>query len=161
MRAVDEQLALQTLLDDGRGVHRQFHADHRAANAYVLDQRPWWEAGYYVGTFGDHYRVAQLDVSIHDCHNGRFEPAADGIGGMRHDFSACRKLKLGLRRGLGLHVLHKNGTSCGIGYEDGRGRCKFTGPARHCGLARRIPIYALAFPKRESTRSGVFHAVLF
>jgi REP element-mobilizing transposase RayT len=26
--------------------------------AYVLDQRPWWEAGYYVGTFGEYGMAA-------------------------------------------------------------------------------------------------------
>jgi REP element-mobilizing transposase RayT len=26
--------------------------------AYVLDQRPWWQAGYYVGTFGEYGMAA-------------------------------------------------------------------------------------------------------
>ena len=39
MRAVDQQLPLQALIDDGVAVHGQLDADHRALDANLLDQR--------------------------------------------------------------------------------------------------------------------------
>src|SRR5581483_5693318 len=38
MRAVDEQLSVQTRLDRWRSVHTQFNSDHHALDAHVLDE---------------------------------------------------------------------------------------------------------------------------
>ena len=34
--------------------------------AYVLDQRPWWQPGYYAGTFGEYSMAAVLTGNAED-----------------------------------------------------------------------------------------------